>query len=208
MQPNPGSTLRTRPTLLFRVRDWQDRASWDEFHRLYRRLVYGRARRAGLAHADAEEVAQAVFQNVAEAIADFDANPGRGSFRGWLMKITQRRIADKFETLRKNPAQPAARRAPPEPCTATVERLAAPADDEDEWDREWQQQVMVTAIERLARRAKPVHFQAFELYVRQEWPVLRVAKALGLNPAAVYVIAHRLTRQLKLEAERLQKQLG
>ncbi len=208
MHPHPGSTLRTRPTLLFRVRDWQDRASWDEFHRLYRRLVYGRARGAGLAHADAEEVAQAVFQSVAEAIKDFDATPERGSFRGWMMKITRRRIADKFESLRKNPALPSARRATSEPCTATIERLAAPAGDEDEWDREWQQQVMTTAIERLARRVQPVHFQAFELYVRQDWPVLRVAKALGLNPAAVYVIAHRITRQLKAEAERLQKQLG
>jgi RNA polymerase sigma factor (sigma-70 family) len=208
MHQHPGSTLRTRPTLLFRVRDWQDRASWEEFHRLYRRLVYGRALRAGLAHADAEEVAQAVFQSVAESIKDFDANPARGSFRGWLMKITQRRIADKFESLRKNPALPAARRADAAPRTATVERLPAPGDDDDEWDREWQEQVMAAAMARLARRANPAHFQAFELYVRQDWPVLRVAQAVGLNPATVYLVAHRLTRQLKAEAEQLQQQLA
>ena len=208
MHSHPGSTLRTRPTLLFRVRDWQDRASWEEFHRLYRRLVFGRARRAGLGEADAEEVAQAVFQNVAEAIKDFDTNSERGSFRGWLMTITQRRIADKFESLRKNPARPAARPLDSEPRTATIERVASPEEQDDEWDREWQQQVMTAAIERLARSAKPAHFQAFELYVRQDWPVRRVAKALEINVAAVYLIAHRLTKQLKAEVRTLERQLS
>jgi hypothetical protein len=47
MRPDPDSSLHTRPTLLFRVREWKDSASWEEFHRLYRRLIYGRARRAG-----------------------------------------------------------------------------------------------------------------------------------------------------------------
>ena len=48
------------------------RASWAEFHRLYRRLVYGRARRAGLPHEDAEDVAQDVFKRVAETIHEFE----------------------------------------------------------------------------------------------------------------------------------------
>ncbi|MDP3073100.1 MAG: sigma-70 family RNA polymerase sigma factor [Opitutaceae bacterium] len=103
-RPHPGTSLLTRPTLLFRVREWQDAASWAEFHRLYRRLIYGRARRAGLAHEDAEDVAQDVFKRVAETIKDFDLNPDRGSFRGWLMKLTHWRIADQFERRGKLPA--------------------------------------------------------------------------------------------------------
>src|SRR5215207_9840660 len=97
-RPHPGTSLLTRPSLLFRVREWSDSASSDEFHRLYRRLIYGRARRSGLSHADAEDVAQDVFKRVAETIRDFDTNPERGSFRGWLMKLTHWRIADKFKS--------------------------------------------------------------------------------------------------------------
>ena len=48
----------------------------------------------------------------------------------------------------------------------------------------------------------------FDLYVLQHWPVLRVAKELNINPASVYVIGHRLTKQLKAEVAKLQKQLG
>ena len=86
--------------------------------------------------------------------------------------------------------------------------MPAPVDDEDEWDREWQQHVLAAAVDRVAGRVKPRHFQVFDLYVRQQWPVLRVATALHLNPASVYVIGHRLTKQLKAEVEKLRKQLG
>jgi len=206
--PNPGTSLLTRPTLLFRVREWQDRASWEEFHRLYRRLVYGRARRAGLSHADAEDVAQDVFKRVAETIKDFDLNPERGSFRGWLMKLTQWRIADKFESLR-HPAAPAAV-VDVDPATggAAIESVPAPVADEDEWDREWQQHLIAAAAERVARQVNPRHFQVFDLYVLQHWPVLRVANELRVNPASVYLIGHRLTKRLKAEVARLQQQLG
>lgn len=209
MHHDPGSSLRTRPTLLLRVQNWEDGASWEEFHRLYRRLVYGRARRAGLSHADAEDVAQEVFKRVAKTIKDFDLNPDRGSFRGWLMKLTSWRIADKFESRGKSPAaSPSAHREDNSPRTATIERVPAPVDDEDEWDREWQQHVLAAAVDRVASRVKPRHFQVFDLYVRQQWPVLRVATELHLNPASVYVIGHRLTKQLKAEVEKLRKQLG
>ncbi len=206
--PHPGTSLLTRPTLLFRVRELGDNASWNEFHRLYRRLVYGRARRAGLSHADAEDVAQDVFKRVAETIREFDTDPERGSFRGWLMKLTHWRIADKFENRGKLPQQGPNSRDDTAARTATIERVPAPVDDEDEWDREWQQHLIAAAADRIARQVKPLHFQVFDLYVRQQWPVLKVATELGVNPASVYVIGHRLTKLLKAEVAKLQKQLG
>lgn len=210
MKNHPGTSLLTRPTLLFRVRDQRDSASWEEFHRLYRRLIYGRARRAGLAHADAEDVAQDVFKRVAETIKDFEHNRDRGSFRGWLMQLTHWRITDKFQSLRRlapeSPSPAAATGAADD--AAAIERVPAPADDEAEWNREWQEHVLAAAIERVSRQVKPRHFQVFELYVRQQWPVLKVSAQLGLNPATVYVIGHRLTKMLKTEVAKLQQQLG
>jgi RNA polymerase sigma factor (sigma-70 family) len=207
---HPGTSLLTRPTLLYRVRDHSDGASWEEFHRLYHRLIFGRARRAGLSPADAEEVAQDVFKRVAETINDFEHDPERGSFRGWLMKLTHWRISDKFQSREKLPIQPASPAAVDATSsgTATIERVPAPADDEDAWDREWQEHILAAALDRVARQVKPRHFQAFELYVRQQWPVLKVSSRLGINPASVYVISHRLTKLLKGEVEKLQKQLS
>ncbi|MFT3828356.1 MAG: sigma-70 family RNA polymerase sigma factor [Opitutaceae bacterium] len=206
MRHVPGNTLLTRPTLLCRVRDWSDRVSWEEFHQLYRGLVYGRARRAGLSHADAEDVAQEVFKRVAETINDFDLDPARGSFRGWLMQLTRWRIADKREGLRREPP----RHSPPPQLsarTATIERLPAPLPEDDEWDREWREQILALATDRLAHKVKPRHLQAFDLHVHQHWPVLRIAAELHLNPATIYVIAHRLTKQLSAEVAKIEKQL-
>jgi RNA polymerase sigma factor (sigma-70 family) len=205
---HPGTSLLTRPSLLFRVREWSDSASWEEFHRLYRRLIYGRARRAGLSHADAEDVAQDVFKRVAETIREFDTNPERGSFRGWLMKLTHWRIADKFKSRQEFGATRDRLDEPTGAVPEDVENVAAPTADEDEWDREWQQHLLAAAAERLARQVKPLHFQVFDLYVLQQWPLLRVTKELRVSPASVYVIGHRLKARLKAEVEKLQRQLG
>jgi RNA polymerase sigma factor (sigma-70 family) len=204
-----GNSLHTRSSLLFRLRDWQDAASWEEFYRLYHKLVFSLALRSGLTRVEAEEVAQDVFKRVAETIHDFESNPARGTFRGWLMNLTRWRVADKFRERPKGQQQ-AGRREPGDDRTSTIDRVPdanTPAPDAG-WEEEWQKHVLDAAFSRLAKRVPAHHYQAFELYSRQGWSVLKVAKELSLNPATVYVISHRLTKQLKSEVEKLQSQLG
>jgi DNA-directed RNA polymerase specialized sigma24 family protein len=95
-------------------------------------------------------------------------------------------------------------------ATRTIERVAddriVPLDAASE--TEWQKHVLDAALARIARRVPAKHFQVFDLYSRQGWPVLRVSRELGVNPAAVYLISHRLTKQLKAEVETLRASLG
>lgn len=205
---DPPSTLRTRVSLLGRVRDSGDSTSWQEFYRLYRRLIFGFARRAGLSDADAEEVTQDVFARVAETIHTFDPDPAKGKFRNWLLTQTRWRIADKFAARSPTEKQLPAARPAGEPRTATIERLPDGEDLDAAWNNEWEQHVLAAALERLARRVPARHYQAFELYVRRGEPVLQVSSQLGLNPARIYLIAHRLTRQLKAEVAALRDALG
>ncbi len=202
------SSLRTRPTLLFRLRDWQDEASWSEFYRLYHHFIFGCARRAGLPHADADEVTQDVFKRVAETVHEFESDPARGSFRGWLLNLTRWRIADKFRARKPHEKQFPSGAESDDARTATIERLPASDEDHAIWEAEWQHSLLDTALARLARRVPAKQFQIFDLYRRQDWSVLRVARELGVNPATVYVVSHRLTKQLKTEVTRLSAQLG
>jgi RNA polymerase sigma factor (sigma-70 family) len=199
-------SLLTRASLLFRLRDWKDAASWEEFYRLYRKLIYGLARRAGLMHDEAEEVTQDVFKRVAETIQTFESDPARGSFRGWLMNLTRWRIADKF---RHRP--PAGSQIPyrgsNSDCSGAPECLPD-LQVQETWELEWQRNMLDVALARLARRVPAKHFQVFDLYARQQWPVMQVARELGINPASIYLISHRLTKQLKSEITYLQTQLG
>jgi len=208
--PSHPRSLLTRATLLFRLRDWQDSASWEEFYRLYHKLVYGLSRRSGLAHSEAEEVTQDVFKRVSETIQGFESSPERGSFRGWLMNLTRWRIADKFRCrpleglqvgngLQENTTE----------LIDAMERLPDPRTAYDAaWESEWRSNLLAAALSRVARHVPAKHFQAFDLYARQQWPVLRVARELGINPASVYLISHRLTKRLKTEVIRLESQLG
>ena len=199
------STLRTRSSLLFRLRKWEDKTSWDEFYALYRKLVYGYARRYGLSHEEAEEVTQDVFVRVGKTIQDFESNPEKGSFRGWLMNLTRWRVMDKFRS--RPPAGNSPRFRPGDPGTSTVERLPDPKQEGEIWENEWKNTLLEAAMERLSRRVQARHFQVFDLHVRQQWSVLRVSRELGVNAASIYLIIHRLTKQLKREAEKLKETL-
>lgn len=207
--PETFSTLHTRASLLMRVHQWDDATSWSEFYRLYRKLIYGLARRSGLAHADAEDVTQDVFKRVAETIHQFESDPARGSFRGWLMNLTRWRITDKFRRQPQGRAAPTPARDDTSTRTTTINRLPDEANRQDaDWELDWQRHLLDAACERLARNTKARHFQAFDLYVRQRRSALQVARELDMNVATVYLVGHRLTKELKAEVARLREQLG
>ena len=86
----------TRHSLLTRLKDWDDQTSWREFFDTYWRLIYAVALKAGLSDAEAQDVVQETVLTVAKKVGAFEAQPD-GSFKGWLLQITRRRMADQFE---------------------------------------------------------------------------------------------------------------
>ena len=122
------------------------------------------------------------------------------------MNLTRWRIADKFRH-RPTDGDRILHRGGFSDHTGTIERLPDWQHD-DTWETELQHNVLDVALTRLSRRVPAKHFQAFDLYARQQWPVLQIARELGINPASIYLISHRLTKQLKAEVVRLRDQLG
>lgn len=64
-------------------------------------LVYSAARRATGDADEAADITQAVFVSAWHSRASFD--PQRGSLPGWLMTITRRRIADRWDQRSREP---------------------------------------------------------------------------------------------------------
>ena len=79
----------TRDSLLIRVRDARDDSAWMQFDAIYRPMVYRIARRCGWQDSDAEDLAQRVMLAVSKAIPDWERDPDRGSFRGWLARVAR-----------------------------------------------------------------------------------------------------------------------
>src|SRR5881394_2363894 len=91
---NVPDLFPTRRSLLSRLRDLGDQESWSDFFHSYWRLIYEVALKAGLSDTEAQEVVQETVISVAKQMPGFRYDPARGKFKGWLLQITRRRIAD------------------------------------------------------------------------------------------------------------------
>src|SRR4029079_1988400 len=84
----------TRASLLLRIRDAQDHLAWTDFIDIYAPLIHAYSRNRGLQDADAADVTQEVLRAVAVHAERFDYDPARGSFRGWLFRVTLNKLRD------------------------------------------------------------------------------------------------------------------
>ena len=199
--------LPTRWSLLSRLKDWDDQQSWREFFDAYWKLIYSTALKAGLTHAEAQEVVQETVIAVAKKMGEFKTDPSKGSFKSWLLNVTRWRITDQ---LRKRARHDQRAQVPAEHSTArtsTIDRVPDPAalNLDAEWEAEWEKNLVQIALERVKGRVKPEQFQMFDLLVRQEWPALKIARRLQVNLAQVYYAKFRVTSLIKGEVKKLRK---
>src|SRR5262245_59571299 len=92
--PNVEELLPTRRSLVNRLKNWDDQESWRVFFNTYWKLIYGVATKAGLSDSEAQDVVQESLLTVAKKMPTFEYNSRLGSFKGWLLLITRRRIVD------------------------------------------------------------------------------------------------------------------
>lgn len=201
--------IPTRQSLLSRLRDWDDAASWQDFFDTYSKLLYHVARKSGLNDAEAQEAVQETVITVARQMPKFRYDRSKGSFKGWLLRTTQWRIGDQFRKRRSHlpldvVAGGAARHGMPpsdviEPAVAHIE---------SDWDRLWERQMLEVAIGRVRQRSDPREFLMFDLVTRQDWAPAKVAEKLHVSRARVYYVRQKITRLIRKEVERLDSDLG
>lgn len=208
--PNVAEPLnRTRATLIHRLKNWQDRTSWQDFFDTYWRLIYGVARQSGLGDAEAQDVVQETMIAVAKQMPNFTYDPNIGSFKSWLLNTTRWRIMDQFRKRGKLPAG-GPKQEGNENRTSTIERVSDPsgAQMDEAWEKEWQQNLLTAALDKVKLRVDPEKFQIFDFYVHKSWPPEKVAQRFGVSVDQVYLAKHRITEAIKEEVERLEKQMS
>jgi RNA polymerase sigma-70 factor (ECF subfamily) len=178
----------TKPSLLLRIRDAGDSASWEEFADLYGPIIRGYCRRRGLQEADAADISQEVLAQVARAIGAFEYQPVRGRFRDWLGTVTRNKIARFFEVKgREGPA-----------AGADAVRLEAVAED-PEWSAEFHARILEAALARIRCDFEAPTWTAFERIWIGDSRAPDVARDLGLTIDAVYAAKSRVLRRLREE---------
>lgn len=181
----------TRPSLLIAIRDTGNQAAWSEFVGVYTPLVFHHCVRRGLQAADAADVAQEVMKAVSGAIARFEYDRKKGSFRGWLLTVTRSKLANFFAAR--------ARRGTETGETSVVELVspeASPAESAD-WDREYESRLLAWAMDRVRPEFQESTWLAFVRTAVEERPVAEVATELGISAGAVYIARSRVTARLR-----------
>ena len=84
----------TNHSLIARVQDLGDGASWAEFLEIYQPVVFRMARKRGLQDADAHDVVQQVFVSISRAIGRWEESPDKPPFRAWLTTIARNAITN------------------------------------------------------------------------------------------------------------------
>jgi RNA polymerase sigma-70 factor (ECF subfamily) len=188
----------TRASLLVRLRDGTNALAWHEFIQTYGPVVYGFARKRGLQDADAADLMQDVLRSVSTALGRLDYDRQRGTFRGWLFTITRNKV---FNFL-------SARRIRPQGSGNTTTNLLLdeqpePADDSDEWERDYQRRLAARAMDTIQKEFQPATWKAFWITAVDGASAAEASKQTGLSTGAVYVAKSRVLARLKEEVEGL-----
>jgi RNA polymerase sigma-70 factor (ECF subfamily) len=205
---NQNELIPTRQSLLSRLKDSTDQESWREFFDIYWELIYRTGVKAGLTDSEAQDMVQETMLAVVNSMPTFEYRKNHASFKSWLLRLTSWRVADQFRKRKK--ASPQSRHAEQtartSTRTSTVEQIADPAslDVKATWDEDWEMTLMEAALARVKKKVDPKMYQVFDCYVFKEWSVSRVARALKINPAQVYLVKHRVQSLIKKEVALLQ----
>ena len=187
------SLPETRASLLLKLRDPGNQTAWAEFLQIYQPLIFRLARRRRVQDADAREVTQEVLVAVAGSISRWEADPLRGSFRGWLAKITRNVVVNLLIRQSRHP-----RGSGDSDLQRWLNEQPEPANEESAlFDREEERQIFMWAAERIRSEFKESTWLAFwRTAVEGREPTV-VAAELAVSVGTVYVSRSRVMKRLK-----------
>jgi RNA polymerase sigma factor (sigma-70 family) len=217
MPSDEPSSIQTHSSLLNRLRNGDDTAGWQEFYRVYGKLVRDFAIHAGLTDTEADEVVQETAVAMARHLPEYRYNPKVCRFKTWLLNQASWRVKDQLR--KRNSAPPDSREgaggvsaavpADETTRTSTANRVPDPAGENLDalFEAEWRKSLFSRALEQVKSKFTLKQFQVFDLLVLKEWPPAQVAQSLGISLANVYVIRHRMSAAVKKQVKLLEKQI-
>lgn len=190
----------TRNSLIARVQELGDGASWSEFLAIYQPVVFRMARRRGFQEADALDVVQQVFLSVSRSIGNWQAGDDLPPFRAWLSTIARNAITQVL-TRRK-----------PDVATGSsdVREMLLEWPDRDSTDAELEREARAGIFRWVANQVReefsPDTWAAFWRTAVDGIPMVEVAQALGRSTGSIYVARYRVLARLKERAQEMSQQ--
>ena len=187
--------LPTRETLILRLRDPEDDASWSEFAEIYTPLLYGYCKKRGIQQADAADIAQDVMRSVALAMRRFEYDPEKGKFKAWLFTAVRHAIGRHFKNLKRRPLTPA--------DSQFIELMESTPEKSEtvDWERDYQRELLKWALAKVRPEFAERIWNAFEQTAVHGREAGEVADQIGMTKNAVAIAKFRVTKRLREKAE-------
>ena len=186
------SDTATSLTLLESLLDPCNDAAWRRFGARYRPMVVRFAAKLGLSAADAQDAAQEAMMAFVEAYRQGAYDRSKGRLRSWLCGIAYRKVKNIQRRMRNRPVV-----ADQSAAAGLLASVEASNEVERLWEEEWQRAVLDECMDEVARHVDPTTFEAFGLYVLQQWPAEQVAGHLGISRSAVYNGKNRVLNRMR-----------
>ena len=175
----------TRASLILRLRKPGDLEAWEQFSELYEPFIFRMARSRGLQDADARDLTQDVMVRVAKSVRSWEPDRSKGSFRGWLSRITRNMVVD-FMRSRSRKIN----------SVEFVEDIAE-CPESELYDLELRKQAFVWASEKVRSDFAEATWKAFWMTAVENKSATEVAAATGLSVGAVYIAKSRVMAKLR-----------
>lgn len=200
--------FETRQSLLLRLKDHQDQEGWLRFFDTYWRMIYTFCLKAGLSEGESEEVVQETMISVAKQMPEFQYDPSKGRFKGWLLTVVRRRIVDRHRKESRW-SRIVSKSRPLESSTETEN--FDPADPhrpdlESLWDSEWEGNLIQRALKQVREQVSEKQYLMYEMHVLREVPVSTVVSNLQTSAMSVYLAKHRVGKLLRAELGKLKQE--
>jgi RNA polymerase sigma-70 factor (ECF subfamily) len=197
----PPTETSTRATLLLRLRDAEDRQAWEAFVDRYAPMIFHWCRRYGLQDSDAADVTQDVLIKLVRVMREFEYDPARGTFRGWLKTVTSNTLRDVLQGWKHMERGSGDTRQLRQ--LAGIQQPQALDALSKEIESQHERELLAAAEQRVRARVKPNTWKAYRLTAVDGQRAADVAGQVDMTVAEVYVAKSRVVKMLRAEIQKL-----
>ena len=194
----------TRLTLIQKLKEECNEASWDEFISLYKGYVFVIIKKMNFSDEDCHDIMQTAFLKVWKNVQNFEHGGKNGQFRRWLAMIAKnaalnhiakrKREADKQALIQmEQQSNELNNISEPE-----IERMA---------DKEWGIYIANVAWDNIRNDINDKLKQVFQMSMNEKSRAT-IAEALDIPLNTVSVYKRRVTSMIQQEIKRLEKNFG
>ena len=188
----------TRSSVLRAVANTENEAAWQRLFDLYAGFIFSIARSKGLNDADAEDIVQIAFTDLARNLPTFQYDRAKGKFRSYLAGLVHWRVMDKLKAGKRDAELKA---------SFWEEAKSAASGDDAFAEREWQAAALEEALRRIKPDVNPEHYAAFVASAIEGQDTEAVTKLYGISSDNLYQIRKRLTVKLRETVEQVLKEM-